>query len=140
MMRLVNIVLVVVTLGVALQVYGLEMQSRGADKKLLALKVAIAEEQENIRRLRAEWSHLNAPERLEKLAVKHLQHAPSKVAQVMRHHEISDRVRSLQPDQETGAADPIADMLAGNIGAIQKKDEASRKEPDLIADILKGLN
>lgn len=139
-MRFVNIVLVAVILGFALHVYSLEMQSRAAGKKLVALKAAIAEEREHIRRLRAEWSHLNTPARLEKLAIRYLKHAPSQVPQVMREHEIGEWVRSLQPEEESKAKDPIADMLTGNIVAVEQRPKVMKQEPDLIADILKSLN
>ncbi len=141
MMRLINMAMVVVTLGVALHVYTLEMQSRAADKKLVKLKVAIAEERETIRRLRAEWSHLNTPARLEKLSTRHLEHAASTVSQVLREAEIDTKIPSLQTEAKQSGKDPIADMLAGNAitGSVAPPNTPSG-EVDLIGNILKGLD
>ncbi len=139
MMRLVNLVLVAAVLVSAWQVYRLEIESRTADGRLIALKENIAEERETIRRLRAEWSHLNTPARLEKLAMKHLQHERGPVSQVVRLHEIGDRVPALQGGGRSEMPDPIAEMLAGNAGMTTGSATPRRKEPDLIADILKGL-
>ena len=66
MIKLLNAALTIAVLVVALQVYGLEHKSRDAGKRLSVLREEIAEERETIRRLRAEWSYLNTPARLEK--------------------------------------------------------------------------
>ncbi len=139
MMRFINTALVVAILVSASIVYGLERQSRLADGRLAKIRGEIAEEREQIRRLRAEWSHLNTPARLEQLAVKHLKHQPGPVSQVIRLSEVSERVPSLTPGNEAGPQDAISQMLDGNVAAIVGEVPAGPKEPDLIGNILKGL-
>ncbi len=133
-------VLVAIILGFALHVYVLEMYSRTAGKRLIELNEAVAEEQEAIRRLRAEWSYLNTPARLERLALKYLKHQPSRLSQLLRKHEIGERVPALRLDREKGLSDPIADMLAGNTAAVGERPTSAGAEQDLIGNILEGLN
>ena len=139
MMRFINSALVGAILVAAPFVYGLERQSRLADGRLAKIRGEIAEEREQIRRLRAEWSHLNTPARLEQLAVKHLQHQPSPVSQVIKLNEVAERVPGLMPREGAAPQDAISKMLDGNVAAIVGEVPAGRKEPDLIGDILKGL-
>jgi hypothetical protein len=47
-----------------------------AEDRLVQLKTAVAEEQDSIRLLNAEWAYLNNPERLEKLASRYLDLMP----------------------------------------------------------------
>ncbi len=139
MMRFLNSALVVAILVSASFVYGLERQSRLADGRLAKIRGEIAEEREQIRRLRAEWSHLNTPARLEQLAVKHLEHQPGPVSQVIKLNEVSARVPGLTPGGGTAPQDAIAEMLDGNVAAIVGEVPEGPKEPDLIGNILKGL-
>ena len=138
MMRFLNSALVVAILVSASIVYGLERQSRLADGRLAKIRGEIAEEREQIRRLRAEWSHLNTPARLEQLAVKHLEHQPSPVSQVIKLDEVSERVPGLTPGSEPAPQDAITKMLDGNVAAIVGEVPEDRKEPDLIGDILRA--
>ncbi len=139
MMRFINTALVAAVLVVASFVYGLERESRLADGRLAKIRGEIAEEREQIRRLRAEWSHLNTPARLEQLAVKHLQHEPSSVSQVIKLGEVAARVPGLTPGGPDKAGDAIAEMLDGNVAAVVGEVPAARAEPDLIGNILKGM-
>ncbi len=140
MIRILNICLVIAVLVVALQVYGLEHTSRAAGKRLTAIHEEIAEERETIRRLRAEWSYLNTPARLEKLAERHLAHRPEEVARVMTRQRIGEEVPELQkkaPEEET--KDPISEMLSSASTAITGSAPENANAPDPIGDILKGM-
>ncbi len=139
MIRFLNAALVIAVLIAASIVYGLERESRLADGRLGKINRAIAEEREQIRRLRAEWSYLNTPARLEKLAVKHLQHAPSPVSQVIKLNEVESRVPGLAPEGEAGGDDAIATMLDGNVAAVEGEVPQQPAQPDLIGNILKGM-
>ena len=139
MMRFINTALVGAILVSASIVYGLERESRLADGRLAKIRGEIAEEREQIRRLRAEWSHLNTPARLEQLAVKHLKHQAGPVSQVIRLNEVAQKVPSLTPGNGVGPQDAITQMLDGNVAAIVGEVREGPKEPDLIGNILKGL-
>ena len=52
--------------------YGAEHDTRSQQQRIAALEKSITDERDAIAILRAEWSHLNAPERIERLARKHL--------------------------------------------------------------------
>lgn len=56
---------------------------QSAEADLARIEAAAAKEAETIRVLRAEWAYLNRPDRLEKLAQKHLGMAPPAIQQVM---------------------------------------------------------
>ena len=60
-------------------------------EKLAVLDVSIGKEQESLRVLNAEWSYLNQPARLEKLAKAYLQLAPLKGRQFMKVEDIPMR-------------------------------------------------
>lgn len=59
---------------------------------LTRLDREILREEESIRVLKAEWSYLNQPERLEKLAAQYLQLAPLTAKQFARPGDINERV------------------------------------------------
>jgi len=52
------------------------------EQKLAEAEQQIAREKETIHILKAEWSHLNEPQRLQKLAEKYLDIAPMKTEQI----------------------------------------------------------
>lgn len=52
------------------------------EQKLAETKQQIAREKETIHILKAEWSHLNEPQRLQKLAEKYLDITPMKTEQI----------------------------------------------------------
>jgi cell division protein FtsL len=60
-------------------------------EKLAALTRDIGREEESLRVLQAEWSYLNQPRRLEKLAKQYLKLAPLKGAQFIRPEDIALR-------------------------------------------------
>jgi len=77
-------------------------------EKLAALDVSIGKEEESLRVLNAEWSYLNQPERLEKLARTYLNMTPLKGSQFIRVEDIP--LRSAAPVTTTAAA-PASDTM-----------------------------
>ena len=69
--------LVAVTLTYGL--YSMKYEVQRLESKLLTLHSQLATEREATQVLRAEWSYLNNPERLEKLALRHLDLIPVSV-------------------------------------------------------------
>jgi hypothetical protein len=57
---------------ICFELYNGVSRVKGQERDLAALKAAIVSEQEAIRVLKAEWSYLNQPERLQTLAREHL--------------------------------------------------------------------
>lgn len=73
------------------------------EEELAQLNRTILDEQEAIHVLKAEWSYLNQPERLQALNVKYLGLAPVSAAQVAAIEDLPMRIRS--PSMEGGEAD-----------------------------------
>ncbi len=71
-----------VVMGAVSIVIGTEV--RDLEDRLAGIHRAIAGEQESLHVLRAEWSYLNRPERLEALARRHLDLRVPEAAQTMR--------------------------------------------------------
>jgi cell division protein FtsL len=64
-------------------VYGLKNRVQVLEKELVAVERKIEKERIEIRRLKAEWATLSHPERLARLAEKHLQLKPAEPRQIM---------------------------------------------------------
>ena len=67
---------------ISLGLYHLKQEVMRLEARMTAVNKAILVEQEAVRVLRAEWSYLNQPERLDELAVRHLGLAPLALHQI----------------------------------------------------------
>jgi len=90
MLRFINICLVLGLVALACVIYQVKYQARGLDADIAVLDKRIGEERDAIAVLRAEWSLLNRPERIERLAQKHLKLAPARPAQLVTLDTVSD--------------------------------------------------
>jgi len=68
MMRTLNVATLLVTLALAFALYHVKYATQAEERQIRALKVELAAEQDAIQMLRADWSLLNDPQRLEELA------------------------------------------------------------------------
>lgn len=91
MLRFVNICLVLGLVAIAYVIYQVKYESRALDAEIATLAKQIDEERDAIAVLRAEWSLLNRPERIERLAQKYLKLAPAKPLQLVTVDSVSDR-------------------------------------------------
>ncbi|HET9936333.1 MAG TPA: hypothetical protein VFQ29_07775 [Methyloceanibacter sp.] len=91
MLRFTNICLVLGLVALACVIYQVKYQAKGLDAEIKALNGHIDEERDAIAVLRAEWSLLNRPERIERLAQKHLKLAPAKPVQIVTLDKVTDR-------------------------------------------------
>lgn len=80
-MRTVTFLSAAVLVGLAAVIYQVKDESRVLDHSVSSLRQQIAEERDVIAVLRAEWSHLNRPARLERLARAHLGLRPTEPGQ-----------------------------------------------------------
>ncbi len=62
--------------------FHVKYQVQDLEEELARLNAAILKEQQQIHVLRAEWSYLNTPSRLEELAARHLDLGPVETAQI----------------------------------------------------------
>ena len=90
MLRFVNICLVLGLVALAYGIYQVKYEARGLDADIASLGKKIDEERDAIAVLRAEWSLLNRPERIERLAQKFLKLAPAKPFQLVTLETVTD--------------------------------------------------
>ena len=91
MLRFVNVCLVLGLVALAYVIYQVKYETRAFDAEIASLTKKIDEERDAIAVLRAEWSLLNRPERIERLAKKYLKLAPAKPFQLVTVDTVSDR-------------------------------------------------
>lgn len=98
----------------AFVVYSLEYSIKQGERDIALAKKQTREANETIRLLNAEWSMLTQPERLQRLAVKHLELQPVKAGQVVPVNRLASKLPerpAIDPSQTKN--DPIAKMLEG---------------------------
>lgn len=82
-MRIVNFVLIGCVVALSFVIYQQKYQSQAMDRRIAELRRSIDGERDAVGVLRAEWSHLNSPKRIERLARKYLGLRPLKASQIM---------------------------------------------------------
>jgi len=114
MLKIINSVLVVTLLISAFVVYSLEYSIKQGERDIALAKKQTRQTRETIRLLDAEWSMLTQPERLQRLAIEHLQLRPVKADQMIPRDRLAVKLPerpALDPRQTKN--DPIAKMLEG---------------------------
>jgi cell division protein FtsL len=91
MLRFVNICLVLGLVALAYVIYQVKYEARALDAEIASLGRQIDEERDALAVLRAEWSLLNRPERIERLAKKYLKLAPAQSRQLVTLDKVTDR-------------------------------------------------
>ena len=104
MARILNMIVVLLLIGAAVGVYRVKYEATRQAEKIAKLRSDIREEQEATALLRAEWSQLSRPDRIEALALRHLALKRFNLDQF-------DRLDKL-PEKPAPAGDPIGDMLS----------------------------
>src|SRR6478609_1556847 len=90
MLRFVNICLVLALVALAYVIYEGKYEARALDEDIGGLRKDIETERDAVAVLSAEWSLLNRPERIERLAEKHLKLAPARPQQLVTLDTVSD--------------------------------------------------
>ena len=99
MLRFVNICLVIGLVALAYVIYQVKYEARSLDERIITLNKEIEAERDSLAVLRAEWSLLNRPERIERLAKKYLKLAPPAPRQLVTIDTVRDRdFERPQPD------------------------------------------
>jgi hypothetical protein len=83
LIRYVAAISVALLVLVSFELYNGVSRVKAQQSELEALKVSIVREREAIRVLKAEWSYLNQPERLQTLARQHLPLAPTDTSRIV---------------------------------------------------------
>ena len=82
-MRIINLVLIGSVVALSYVNYQQKYQSQAMDRRIAGLSRSIDDARDAVGVLRAEWSHLNSPKRIERLARKYLGLGPLKASQIM---------------------------------------------------------
>ena len=116
--RIFNIVLVLAMVAAAVVTYSLKHEAERSASRVARLNAAIAREREQTAMLKAEWSALSQPSRLQQLVERfqdHFQLAPFSVSQVATLDEIPLRPKPEPEPGEAQVADAaIAAVILGN--------------------------
>jgi cell division protein FtsL len=91
MLRFVNVCLVLALVALAYVIYQVKYEARALDEEIVSLGKQVDQERDALAVLRAEWSLLNRPERIERLAQKYLKLAPTQPRQLVTVDTVSDR-------------------------------------------------
>ena len=91
MLRFVNVCLVLGLAALAYGIYQVKYEARALDERITTLHTEIEDERDALAVARAEWSLLNRPERIERLAKKYLELAPTQPRQLVIVDEVTER-------------------------------------------------
>lgn len=91
MLRFVNICLVLGLVALAYVIYQVKYETRSLDERIAVLTKEIEHERDALAMARAEWSLLNRPERIERLAEKYLRLSPARPQQLVVLDEVTER-------------------------------------------------
>ena len=112
MLRFVNVCLVLGLAALAYGIYQVKYETRALDERIAALHTEIEDERDALAVARAEWSLLNRPERIERVAKKYLELAPAQPAQLLVLDEVTEKdfahASNVALPDETAAANPSA--------------------------------
>lgn len=107
-MRLINLIVVAALVLAAAFVYKVKFDSTVQAERVAKLRTEIRRERESVAAMRAEWSQLDNPTRIQGLAARHLPLKPMDAAQVDVFEHLPDRAPEMVAPQPP---DPIGAML-----------------------------
>jgi cell division protein FtsL len=109
MIRLLNICVIAALFVAAAYVYKIKYESTQRVEQVAKLRAEIRREHDAIATLRAEWSRLDSPARIQELAKRHLASRPVEQRQFDRLDQLPERPSDLVPP---GVSDPIGFLIA----------------------------
>ncbi|HLN11251.1 MAG TPA: hypothetical protein VK281_20160 [Xanthobacteraceae bacterium] len=107
-MRLLQLIMVAALFLAAADVYRIKFDSTRQAEHLTKLRDAVRRERDAIAALRAEWSELDAPHRIQALAQRHLPLKPIETSQYDTLDHLPERPLDIVPP---GTADPIGAII-----------------------------
>ena len=130
MLRFVNVCLVLGLVALAYVIDQVKYEARALDEEIASLGKQIDEERDALAVLRAEWSLLNRPERIERLAQKYLKLAPAQPRQLVTVDSVSDRDFDRSRFEITAAATPAAETPQAVKPAAKPKADIATAEAE----------
>jgi cell division protein FtsL len=108
MMRVLNFLVIAALVAAAAHVYKIKFESTRQAERIAKLRTEIRQEHDAIATLRAEWSKLDNPARIQELANRHLPLKPIDPRQFDTLRHLPERPRDFVPQD---VADPIGSLL-----------------------------
>ncbi|NWG26671.1 MAG: hypothetical protein HXY30_20010 [Pseudorhodoplanes sp.] len=105
-MRLLHILMIGLLVGAAVWVYEIKLDSALQAERLAKLRGELRRERDAVAMLRAEWSRLDTPARIQGLAQRHLGLRPLEAVKIDNLDKLPERPAAPRPD-----ADPIGGMI-----------------------------
>jgi hypothetical protein len=112
-LRLLNFVVIGALVLAAAYVYRIKFDSAAQAERLAKLRGEVRHERDVIAALRAEWSQLDNPERIETLAKRYLKLKPIAPTQFDSLDRLPDRPPAPPEQEHVDARDPIGGMIDG---------------------------
>lgn len=112
-MRWYNILFVVLALTASIALYQMKYDNRDLRKKVAEIEREIAREEDAVKVLRAEWSLLTQPARIETLSEKYLNLQQLSPAQIWREKNLVDLPDARAISKED--ADKLQNLLEGSL-------------------------
>lgn len=109
--------------ALSLGVYAMKYEVERLEDRTIVFRHAILQQQETLRVLEAEWSYLNAPARLQELAVRHLNLVPPGVRQLGAFDDIPFRVAARPADGRTPLLRPIPPAPLAQVAPERTREE-----------------
>jgi cell division protein FtsL len=97
MLKFLHVVAIGALLSSAVYAYSIKYEATFAAEELQKIKKRAAKERDAIAVLKAEWQHLNQPERLQAMAEKHLELQPLAITQITRMADVPMRGPKADP-------------------------------------------
>ena len=102
--------------GLVIGLYNLKAQVEDQEKELARVQRAIEDERDSIQVLRAEWSYLNHPERLRRLAMAKLELQPVAARQMASFERLAQRLAEAAPVETASREGVIRDVASPQLG------------------------
>ena len=107
--------------GLVVLIYDMKFETRRLEDRAAQLARAIEDERDNVALMRAEWSHVSRPERVESLARESLKLEPAKPEQLINHRDFVEVLtRRPTPSATAGgswqARDDIGALIRNGAG------------------------
>ncbi len=100
----------ILIIGLGTGVFMIANRVQESEKKIDLLNESITQEHENMRVLEADWTFLNSPERLEKVAKQYFELTPGEGRQYASIASVP--LRAVMDEQEKAAADDVSEAEA----------------------------
>jgi cell division protein FtsL len=111
MLKFANFTLVLVTLGTASTLYNLEHTTRAQERSIAKANAEIMDNAEAIKLLKAEWSSLTRPERIQQLAEQQLGMKRREADQLVTAQELPQRLQDIAKVEAPKGKATIDDIL-----------------------------